>query len=192
MYRIGNDKRKTASAKLICGGMNRLLQKCDYEAINITRLIEESGIGRATFYRLFDDKSDVILYQMESVFEDMLTRMGVDTDPDVVISTLFEFWLSQRELFLSLINAGLYEDFQEKLAIIIEKKLSFIKESIELDDRRWHYFIQVRAAMLFAALRVAITQYKDDSAPDIMSVLDFLFGNRQNILRKAKQLEFLA
>jgi AcrR family transcriptional regulator len=172
------------SAELICAGLSRLLQTLDYEKINITRLIDEAGVGRATFYRLFDDKSDVVLYQMETVFEKMLAQMGADTEADVVISTLFEFWLGRKEFFLSLINAGLFENFQTRLALIIENKLSFIKESIQMDDRKWRYFVQIRAAMLFSALRVAITQYTGDSAQEIMSTLDCLFGNRQSALRR--------
>ncbi|MBW4082614.1 TetR/AcrR family transcriptional regulator [Paenibacillus sp. S150] len=72
MYRIGNDKRKTQSAKLICLGMEKLTQIQDYNDISITQIICVSGVGRATFYRLFDDKSDVVLYQMESVFKPVL------------------------------------------------------------------------------------------------------------------------
>lgn len=68
MYRIGNDKRKTQSAKLICRGLEELMRTQDYNDISITHIINAFGVGRATFYRLFDDKSDVVLYQMESVF----------------------------------------------------------------------------------------------------------------------------
>lgn len=182
MYHIKNDRRTFQSAGLICLGFTKLLKHCNYDAISISQLAEEAGVGRATFYRLFDGKSDVVLYQMESVFDEMLDHFGLDTDPDVVIETLFKLWLEQKDLFLALIEANLYESFQTKLAFIIEEKLAFIKESIQLDNKKWHYFIQIRAAMLFTALRVAITQYTDDSASDIMKMLNDLFGNQQMVL----------
>lgn len=96
MYRIGKDKRKTQSAKLICKGMEDLMLIQDYKDISITQIINTSGVGRATFYRLFDDKSDVVLYQMESVFDELIRRMGPHTDSSIVVKALFDIWLPQK------------------------------------------------------------------------------------------------
>lgn len=176
MYRIGNDKRKTQSAKLICKGLEELMRTQDYNDISVTQIVNASGVGRATFYRLFDDKSDVVLYQMESVFTDLIRCMGPHTEPNVVIKTLFDIWLAQKELFLALIKANLYGEFQTRLTFIIGEKLKFIKDDVGLDDRNWQYFTHIRAAMLFTALRVAITQFGEDNSQDISNTLSNLFG----------------
>lgn len=178
MYRIGNDKRKTQSAKLICKGLEDLMRTHDYNDISITHIINASGIGRATFYRLFDDKSDVVLYQMESVFNELIRRVKPHTDSNIIIKDLFDLWLDQKELILSLIKANLYDEFQTRLAAIIGEKLNFVKEKVGFDDRSWQYFIQVRAAMLMTALRVAITQYSADTSSDILETLNNLFGKQ--------------
>lgn len=178
MYRIGKDKRKTQSAKLICKGMEELMQTQDYKDISITQIINASGVGRATFYRLFDDKSDVVLYQMESVFDELIRRMGPHTDSNIVVKALFDIWLPQKALFLSLVKANLYGEFQTRLSFVIGEKLNFIKEAVGLDDRSWQYFIHIRAAMLFTALRVAITQFSEDDSQDISSTLSDLFGKQ--------------
>lgn len=183
MYRIGNDKRKTKSAKLICKGMEQLMTIQDYNDISVTQIINASCVGRATFYRLFDDKSDVVLYQMESVFDELIQRMGPHTDSNVAVTSLFEIWLSQKELFLSLVKANLYGEFQTRLSFVIGEKLKFIKESVGLDDRNWKYFIHIRAAMLFTALRVAITQFNEDSPLDISNTLNDLFGKQPTIFK---------
>lgn len=178
MYRIGNDKRKTKSAELICKGMEQLMRTQDYNDISITQIINASCVGRATFYRLFDDKSDVVLYQMESVFDELIQRLGRHTDSNVAVQALFELWLAQKELFLSLLQANLYGEFQTRLSFVIGEKLKFIKEIIGLDDRNWEYFIHIRAAMVFTALRVAITQFNEDSPQDISNTLNGLFGKQ--------------
>jgi AcrR family transcriptional regulator len=178
MYRIGNDKRKTQSAKLVSKGLEELMRTEDYANITVTQIVKASGVGRATFYRLFDDKSDVVLYRMELVFTELLQRLGPDTDSDVAVQSLFDIWLSQKELFLSLIQANLYGEFQTRLSFVIEKKLGFIRENIGLDSRSWQYFIHIRAAMLFTALRVAITQYEEDDSQDISNTLNNLFGKQ--------------
>ncbi|SFE24836.1 transcriptional regulator, TetR family [Paenibacillus algorifonticola] len=183
MYRIGNDKRKTQSAILICSGMEELMRTQDYNDISVTQIINVSGVGRATFYRLFDDKSDVVLYQMESVFNELIRRMGPRTDPNVVVKSLFDLCLSHKLLFLSLVKANLYGEFQTQLSFVMGEKLKFIKEDVGLDDRKWQYFIHIRAAMLFTALRVAITQFNEDNSQDILDTLNDLFGKQPAILK---------
>jgi AcrR family transcriptional regulator len=183
MYRIGNDKRKTKSAKLICTGLEELIRTYNYNDISITQIIDASGVGRATFYRLFDEKSDVVLYQMESVFTELLWRVGPYSDSNVIIKSLFEVWLDHKELFLSLIKANLYEEFQTRLAFIIGEKLNFIQEGVGLDNRSWQYFIHIRAAMLFTALRVAVTQFNEDNPLDILDTLNSLFGKQPAIFK---------
>lgn len=183
MYHIGNDKRKIQSAKLICKGMEQLMTTQDYHAISVTQIINASGVGRATFYRLFDDKSDVVLYQMESVFDEIIQRMRPHTDSSVAIISLFDIWLSQKDLFLSLLKANLYGEFQTRLSFIIGEKLKFIKEYLGLDERHWQYFIHVRAAMLFTALQVAITQFSEDNSQDIYCTLSALFGKQPVIFK---------
>lgn len=90
MYRIGNDKRKTQSAKLVCKGLEELIQTQGYNDITITNIVNASGVGRATFYRLFDDKSDVILYQMESVFTELILRVESSSESEEIVTSLFE------------------------------------------------------------------------------------------------------
>lgn len=178
MYRIGNDKRKTQSAKLVCQGLEELMRTQDFHDITVTSIVNASGIGRATFYRLFDDKSDVVLYQMESVFTELIGRAGPFSDSNVMVEALFELCFVRKEFFLSLIKANLYGEFQTRLASILSEKLRFVKDRHGLDDRSWQYFIQVRTAMLLAALRVAMTQFSEDSPPEILETLNKLFGKQ--------------
>ncbi|MDR1939540.1 MAG: TetR/AcrR family transcriptional regulator [Clostridiales bacterium] len=188
MYRVGRDKRKLISAGLICDGLNGLLKKTAFQNISVTAIVEAAGVGRTTFYRLFDDKTDVILYQTETLFDGIIERERAAAEPsknhDVSFVFLFEFWLKRRELFLALIDANLYESFQNRLAVIVEKKLSFLKQAVNIDDRGWKYFINIRASMLFTALKVAVLNYQDDTAADIAGTLSLLFGNKPEFMRE--------
>ncbi|MNC21264.1 hypothetical protein D3C75_692340 [compost metagenome] len=150
----------------------------DFNDITVTNIVNLSGVGRATFYRLFDDKSDVVLYQMELVFTELIERTGPYSDSTAMVEALFELCFGRKEFFLSLIKANLYGEFQIRLANILSEKLSFVKDKYDLDDRSWQYFIQVRTAMLLAALRVAITQFSDDNPPEVLETLNKLFGKQ--------------
>ncbi|MDR2751638.1 MAG: TetR/AcrR family transcriptional regulator [Clostridiales bacterium] len=176
MYHVGGDKRQERSAALICASLEKLAERSGYSGITITQLATEAGVGRATFYRLFDDKDDVVLYQMEQVFEELLSRFGPESDHDEVLLALLEAWFNRRSLFKSLINAWLYEGFQARLVEMLEIKLLAVKEEMRLDDRSWRYFAHMRAGMLFGALKVAITHYPEDTPESVILSMKRLFG----------------
>lgn len=43
----------------------KLMHEYEYEKISVTDIAEKAGVGRATFYRYFKRKEDVILYYFE-------------------------------------------------------------------------------------------------------------------------------
>lgn len=43
----------------------KLMSQYEYEKINVTDIAQKAGVGRATFYRYFKRKEDVILYYFE-------------------------------------------------------------------------------------------------------------------------------
>lgn len=65
MYHIQNDKRAKASAEEITKGLYRCLQTKPLSAVTVSDLHRETGISRATIYRLFDTPEDILLYQSE-------------------------------------------------------------------------------------------------------------------------------
>ncbi|MHA6533742.1 TetR/AcrR family transcriptional regulator [Paenibacillus sp. BAC0078] len=71
------------------------MRTLDYNDITVTNIVNTSGVGRATFYRLFDDKSDVVLYQMESVFTELLRSVGTYSDSNAMVEALFEICYPQ-------------------------------------------------------------------------------------------------
>lgn len=75
MYHIPNDKRAKRSGELIYQGLLNCLKKKSFELITITDLQKESGVARSTFYRLFDNMSDVLYWQCNLCFWEAL--MGI-------------------------------------------------------------------------------------------------------------------
>ena len=72
MYHIKNDKRCVKSAARICDALRELLTEKPLGEITVTDIQKRSGTGRSTFYRLFDNTDDVLLYLVEGEFHDMV------------------------------------------------------------------------------------------------------------------------
>ena len=43
----------------------KLMSEYEFEKINVTDIVAKAGVGRATFYRYFKNKEDVIIYYFE-------------------------------------------------------------------------------------------------------------------------------
>ena len=72
MYHIKNDKRCQKSAARIGEALRIMLGEKPMAEITVTDLQKASGTGRSTFYRLFDNTDDVLLYIAEEEFRGLM------------------------------------------------------------------------------------------------------------------------
>lgn len=68
MYHISKDKRTIESARLIYEGLLECLKTKAFDQITVSDLQKESGVARSTFYRAFDNISDVLYWKCDTRF----------------------------------------------------------------------------------------------------------------------------
>ena len=78
MYHIKPDRRSQASAEEIAAGLNRILRFEPLHTVTITRIHQETGVSRATFYRLFDTVEDVLIYQCDQLVKQAMENYSID------------------------------------------------------------------------------------------------------------------
>jgi len=188
MYHIKDDKRSIKSADLIIAGFNRLLSKLKYEELSITAIVQEAGVGRTTFYRNFDEKADILLYQMDMSFSKAYESFKPLLNKQPIIARIFLelfflFWLTKKDLLRLLLDANLFINFQHEFLRFFKTKLMFLPKLMDTDEREWNYFSEIRCAMLSTTLKVAVLSYPDDSAKEIAEMLIKIFGNRKLMLK---------
>ena len=71
MYHIKSDRRSQKSAHFITEGLLACLKEKPLSMISITDLSKKSYISRSTFYRLFDNIEDVLVYMLENSFREL-------------------------------------------------------------------------------------------------------------------------
>lgn len=72
MYHISNDKRAIQSSELIYNGLLECIKKKAFDQITISDLQKTSGVARSTFYRAFDNISDVLYWKGDTCFYEVL------------------------------------------------------------------------------------------------------------------------
>lgn len=77
-----NEKKEKISTRrtylLLSRSLFQLLEEVPFEKISLTQLCDRSMVPRSTFYRYFEDKYDLLLYCMQTFFDES------DLNKDVV------------------------------------------------------------------------------------------------------------
>ncbi len=81
-----------------------LMKVYKYIEITVTQLAQEANLSRKTFYRLFNDKNDVLKQLFDTLFFDFFSEIkerGIKHYWDLV-QVYFDFWESRKEILLLL------------------------------------------------------------------------------------------
>ena len=91
----------------ITDALIQLMQKKPFEEISVTELTQTAGVGRASFYRNFKSKQDVLAQHLS----DLLVEWGKDFeakgDKDYFNESLFRHFYKHRDVYLLLYQQGL-------------------------------------------------------------------------------------
>ena len=140
MFHIKPDKRSQASAVLVVQGLYKCMEEKPFAAITITDVQRASTVGRATFYRLFDTLPDVLAYQCDQVFQQLVT-IGKNTPnmPHRAVHRIFFAAWQEHETLLKAIIAsnhmeliyGTYRRFIPAIKEIMASELSLDEEETD-------------------------------------------------------------
>jgi AcrR family transcriptional regulator len=76
MYHIADDRRARRSASMVADGLMACLREKTLAKVRIADITGAAGVGRATFYRLFDGVDDVLRWRCDAVFADIVAGIG--------------------------------------------------------------------------------------------------------------------
>lgn len=170
MYHIKSDKRSQRSARLITAGLDRCLAESKFEDITISTLVAEATVGRATFYRLFDSATDVLVYECDQLFE----TMTVDHHEFSSINT----WL-QTNIDTFIVNAVLLETLirtHQTQAIYAAQlrtlqKMPFLTDRLGLPTDQIDFLNASLAALLISTLSMWFEHHKKESAEKLFEMI---------------------
>ena len=103
MYTVQKTPAALRSPELICRAMCSLMAEFPFEEITITRICQEAGVGRKTFYRNYERKEDV-LEQMIAYLRDEYERELLLVPLEEAVRFHFTF-LSRQIEFLKLMHS---------------------------------------------------------------------------------------
>ena len=106
---MSNEGRNAYVIEHLTNAMLKLLRDKPLGEISISELIEEAGVGRASFYRNFEDKADILKAYLNKIFHEWVDEY--EKSPERPLSeqlrTLFAHFEKYRDFYTLLNDRGL-------------------------------------------------------------------------------------
>lgn len=171
MYHIPNDRRAVRSALKIYDVLMDTLDHMDLSSIPICEL-ERRGISRATFYRLFDNISDVLEWKCEMMMSEAISKAGKESHESftAVLLSFISSILENKKLISTLASAS-------KTYILYDLHMRHMKEiediffgGMELNETDKVCITSLLAAMIPALCNLCLL-YPEGSSAEILTYM---------------------
>lgn len=178
MYHIKKDKRSQKSAKIISEGLLSCLQEKPLYAITITDISEKAFISRSTFYRLFDNIEDVLTYQLDNIFSDLITAISKGNTRQLYVRAL-EVCYKNAQLIQYVFSANRFD----LLFKTYEKMLDAYNASnkgkdMESTRTQFYYDFSIVAGIIIGSLHAWV---KDDQRKSLHELCDTISDSLQHL-----------
>ena len=188
MYHIKEDKRMIKSSELLYKGLIDCMSIKEYSKITIADISEASTVGRATFYRNFDNIADILHWKLSQHFIEKLSGY-VDLNPypekkNGFLLHVFNYWTKNSEVLELLLKIDridiIYKCFKEYSHIIIDH----MKKQVLVSDFNYDYFIAIRFGILVGIIDTWIKNGKKDSAEELVNIVEsqLHFATKDNLI----------
>ena len=186
MYHIKNDKRCIKSAARIGEALRELLTEKPLSEITVTDIQKRSGTGRSTFYRLFDNTDDVLLYLVEGEFLDMVNDYR-EMDWTDFTEHLIRSIMSESRVILNVTSSG-------KMHVISRALRNDLTQVAEADSYKFDNLSRYMIAVFIGGCISLVTIWdetgREESVDELARMMRkaFDYKAREEILtRPAKQ-----
>ena len=115
-----NEQRNAQVRKQILDALISMMKTQDYHSIGVSAIVETAHVGRASFYRNYTSKEDVLRQEAETVINEWSSdpQNSGSSSPVDFLESLFTHFRENKELCMALYVAGMSDIL---LDIIVKK-----------------------------------------------------------------------
>ncbi|MGN0425609.1 MAG: TetR/AcrR family transcriptional regulator [Acetatifactor sp.] len=183
MYHISKDKRAIQSSELIYKGLLECIKKKPFDQITVSDLQKVSGVARTTFYRAFDNISDVLYWKCDTCFHEALGNYrpkSFQGELDLA-RHYFDYWINHSdilELLMQINRQDIIYSCHMKNADILQRRFGSLPG---MNMKYGNYFIAIRTGFTISILTVWLKGEKKESADELVQIIE----EQLNLLTKS-------
>lgn len=171
MYHIKSDRRSQASAEEIVRGLQECLKTTPLKSITVSDIHRVTGISRSTFYRLFDNPEDVLIYQLDQMTAESadiyLTQKELSSVQ--LLEKTMELGLQNHDFLKALVENGRHDllfAYTERNFRRLDRYKGFFPEDMTMKER--NYVIAHMSMSMVANLITWARNGQQETVQDIM------------------------
>lgn len=121
---MNNQEKNTYVRKQLLATLLEMMKTQEFDSITISKLVQKAGVGRASFYRNFATKEDILLQEAECLKKECELTQKEDDPNNMTIKLIriLDFYKEHTDFYITLYQSGLSHIIQNY--IIDEKSIS--------------------------------------------------------------------
>lgn len=138
--------------------LSKLLEQKTYHDIKISEIIEKAGISRATFYRNFKNKDDIVMLKVNMFFQefhqdllDFYRQVGI-IDEQYLIQQFFKRIDEEEKVIDTVIQTNLEYTMVEGILDIIKYHKERFYELVKTNKKTEDYTMDIVASSIWTLL----------------------------------------
>lgn len=186
MYHISKDKRAVQSSELIYRGLLDCIKKKSFDQITVSDLQKASGVARTTFYRAFDNISDILYWKCDTCFYEVLGKYRPEppfSEVDLA-RHYFRYWVNRSdilELLIQINRQDIIYACHMKNAEILQERFGHIPG---LPIKHGNYFIAIRTGFTISVLTTWLKGGKKESTDELVQIIEEQLSILANSIEK--------
>jgi AcrR family transcriptional regulator len=154
------DMRARRSRKWLQDALAQLMKEKPFREIQITEIADRAQVSRPTFYLHYRSKEELLLSQVDVVFAEFLNELS-DTiaagnyDRQKYSILIFQYWERNAETLRMVMQAGLHEEFRERLRKYFSlaiKQLTARTEKPKADEQTLEFIVDFESGGAYQLL----------------------------------------
>lgn len=172
MYTAQKNPAALRSQELICKAMCALMGELPFEEITVTRICQEAGVGRKTFYRNFQEKEDVVMLMIDYLREEYEAKLE-QISPEEAAGYHFRFLSERMEFMLLLYRSGRVPLLTERFSRLLPR----VMPRWSTDERENAYRTAAVVAGTEAVIRLWAERGFRETPEELVELHRYALGN---------------
>lgn len=184
MYEIEKlDMRVKYTREWTFEALYKLLETTEYEKINITEIIKKAGISRATFYRNFRNKDDIVKLKVKMFFQRFYTEVyshykeADHLNETYLINSFFKSIDEEEKLVSTVIKTNLEYLMEHGILQVINIQKDRFYKLVKPNKNADKYTMEIVASSAWTLVSKWIKTGKKESASQLVDIYLDTFKN---------------
>lgn len=156
MYHIPSDKRAIQSAEGLYKGLISCLEKKALADITVMDITSAYSVSRATFYRLFDNATDILRYKTDIIMALAINEVKEKGKADLqkAFILFISSWMKNKELLIALIENNRMDILTSSHETYIGDIEEFFLKKGSLSEREERYLASLLVGIMPSTFRL--------------------------------------